>query len=187
MKKALTFGLYVCLFLLTGVILWSVHSAEKGHIDCSCWDITLQTLQIGKEQLCNPTPYFGGLIDDTNPNFREHTLVERFSDGSASYTAIWKENAEDSAETIAYYKDRNGRCLADCCLNLHIPITDHYCSHWYTISDDGLVVINTYYLLSYLSLAFATFVLPLTVWLYSLYTIIFYLVQFWHTHGHHSH
>lgn len=187
MKKALTFGLYVCLFLFTSVSLWSVHSAEKGHIDCSCWDITLQTLQIGKEQLHNPTPYLGGLIDDTNPNFREHKLVEQFSNGGASYTAIWDGNADGSTETIEYYKDRNGRCLADCGLSLHIPIADHYCSHWYTISEDGLVVINTYYLLSYLSLAFIASVLPSIVWLYSLYKIIFYLVQFWHTHGHHSH
>ena len=34
---------------------------------------------------------------------------------------------------------------------------------------------------------FLTFVLPLIVWLYSLYKIIFYIVQLWHTHGHHSH
>lgn len=93
----------------------------------------------------------------------------------------------DSTETIEYYKDRNGRCLANCGLSLHIPIADHYCSHWYTISEDGLVVINTYYLLSYLSLAFIASVLPSIVWLYSLYKIIFYLVQFWHTYRHNSH
>lgn len=187
MKKALKLGIYVCLFLLTSITIWSIYAAEKGHIDCSCWDITLQTFQIGKEQLHNPTPYWGGLIDENDPHFREHKLEERFSNGSAVYTAIWKENDEDSAETIKYYKDKNGRCLADCCISLHIPIADHYCSHWYTISEDHLVVLNTYYLLSFLSLAFATFVLPLIVWLYSLYKIIFCLVQFWYAYRHDSH
>lgn len=188
MRKALTFGLYACLFLLTGVTLWTVCSVIWGSSNMSsCREMMLGELDMGWEHLRDALPYSGGRFNDTNLHLKEQKLVEQLPNGGARYTAVWDTGLECTTDTIVYYRDRNGCCLAECLWSLSNYVLARECSHWYTISESGLVVINKYYWLCYGSLAFATFVLPLIAWLYSLYKIIFYLVLFWHTHGHNSH
>lgn len=187
MKKALTFGLYVCLFLFTGVTLWIVGSVIWGSSDMSsCREMVLEELDLGWEHLRDTLPYSGGRFDDTDSHLKEQKLVEQLPNGGAWYTAVWDTGIECTTDTIVYYRDRNGCCLAECIWSTSSYVLAHDCSFWYTVSKGGLVVINKYYLLCYVSLAFTTFVLPLAAWLYSLYKIIFYLIQFLHTHGHNS-
>ena len=188
MKKALKLGIYVCLFLLTSITLFIVGSVTWGTPGMtSCRDMILEGLDLGWENLHDTLPYNGGRFADTNPHLKEQKLVEQLPNGGAQYTAVWETDLECTTDTIVYYRDRNGCCLAECQWIFCNYVLARQCSCWYTTSDDGLVIINTYYLLCYISLAFSTFVLPLIVWLYSLYKIIFYIVQFWHTHGHNSH
>lgn len=187
MKKALAFGVYGCLFLLTGITLWTIYSVIWGSSEMSsCREMMLGELDMGWEHLNDTLPYSGGRFADTNSHLKEQRLVKQLPNGGARYTAVWDTGLECTTDTIVYYRDRNGCCLAECQWILSSFVLARQCSAWYTISEDGLVVLNTYYLLSYLSLVFATFVLPLMVWLYSLYKIIFYLAQYWHTHGHNS-
>ena len=188
MKKALTCGLYGCLFVLTSVTLYIVSSVIWGDPSMSsCREMMLGELDMGWEHLCDTLPYWGGRFDDTDSHLKGQKMIEQLPNGGARYTAVWDADFECITDTITYYRDRNGCCLAGCLWSLSNYILARECSHWYTISEGGLVVINTYYWLCYISLAFVTFVLPLVVWLYSLYKIIFYIVQLWHTHGHHSH
>ncbi len=188
MKKVIAFGLYVCLFVLTSVTLYIVSSVIWGDPSMSsCREMMLGELDMGWEHLCDTLPYWGGRFDDTDSHLKGQKMIEQLPNGGARYTAVWDADFECITDTITYYRDRNGCCLAECLWSLSNYILARECSHWYTISEGGLVVINTYYWLCYISLAFVTFVLPLVVWLYSLYKIIFYIVQLWHTYRHNSH
>ena len=78
MKKALTCGLYGCLFVLTSVTLYIVSSVIWGDPSMSsCREMMLGELDMGWEHLCDTLPYWGGRFDDTDSHLKGQKMIEQ--------------------------------------------------------------------------------------------------------------
>lgn len=186
MKKVLFFVAYLCLFFLTSVTLWAIHVAagsgsySKG-ITYDCWNKAVEEIETEWYDLHYPDPYWGAPFYHNDSRLSDQTLLVRLPKGGARYTAIWHESKSNSY-SIEYYQDKNGRCLPDCAAGTYAYLHFSDCSYWYTLSRNGLVVLDIHFVIIYFCYIFTLFALPPIVWLFALYKIVFYTVSFIRTH-----
>lgn len=182
MKKVLFFVVYLYLFFLTSVTLWAIHvtagsgSYSKG-ITYDCWIKAVEEIETEWYDLHYPAPYRGAPFYSNDSRLTEPTLVNTLPNGGARYTAVWKESNNNSYP-IEYYQDKNGRCLPDCAASTHTYLHFSDCSYWYTISKNGIVVLDIRFAIIYFCYVFTLFALPPIVWLFALYKIILYTISF---------